>query len=69
MMPGYGKDTVGMRILYIKSEASDIIRHNMSPVLKYLCVIVYRSLFTGLRHMLTGSSYFHVPLSFFIFSC
>lgn len=68
-MPGYGKDAVRMRILYIKSEASDTIRHNMLPVSKYPCVIVYRSLFTGLRHMLTDSSYFHVPLSFFIFSC
>ena len=36
---GHAIDTVGTRILHIKSQVSDTIRHNTLPILKYPCII------------------------------
>lgn len=49
MMPRYGMYTAGTRYGYIrdtcytKAEVSNMIRHDMLPILKYPCIIVCRS--------------------------
>lgn len=38
-MKGHTMDMSGPQNLHIKSEVSDTIRHDMSHILKYLCII------------------------------